>query len=154
MKAYEDYSDERLREGCFFCDLEAETRDHIPARVFLDKPYPQNLHVIPACKKCNNASSVDEKYVATMLEWYKAICERDGTIERIKINKILEKTPKLEDIFINSLSVKNDGNVVFIPEHDRIKRLIRKYAIGHIFSNLARRFSRILLTYRISRSMT
>jgi len=63
IKAYKDFSDERLRGGCTYCNQPATTRDHVPAKAFLDKPYPSNWHIVYACEECNNKLSKDEAYV-------------------------------------------------------------------------------------------
>lgn len=57
------YGDVRLNHFCAFCGSPAETEDHVPSRCFLDKPYPQDLPVIPCCYKCNHVLSLDEEFV-------------------------------------------------------------------------------------------
>jgi len=49
---------------CSICgEREATTRDHIPPKSILVKPYPSNLITVQACAACNNgASAMDEKF--------------------------------------------------------------------------------------------
>ena len=71
MSSLKDYSDSRLREYCIYCrDLlypEHSSRDHVPSKVFLDKPYPENLQIVKVCKSCNESYSKDETYTAAVL---------------------------------------------------------------------------------------
>jgi hypothetical protein len=80
MKQYIDYSDSRNRGKCAFCDELPNTIDHIPARTFLVKPYPENLHTVPACFEYNNISSIDEEYMAFVLRYLKLL-ENDNNME-------------------------------------------------------------------------
>ena len=59
------YGDSRLNNYCAYCGGPAETEDHVPSRCFLDKPYPQDLPVIPCCHKCNYEFSKDEEFTKT-----------------------------------------------------------------------------------------
>lgn len=38
------------------------TRDHVPSRAFLDRPFPPNLPVVECCRRCNNGFSLDERH--------------------------------------------------------------------------------------------
>jgi hypothetical protein len=67
MKSYDELCDERLKGNCAYCDAIPTTKDHVPAKVFLEKPFPENLHCVPACIKCNNAYSRDESFLAFLL---------------------------------------------------------------------------------------
>jgi hypothetical protein len=53
------FIDERLKGICAYCGARPESRDHVPSRVLLDKPYPENLPVVEACFKCNGEFSAD-----------------------------------------------------------------------------------------------
>lgn len=54
----------RGRPVCAICGVRvATTRDHLPPKALLVKPYPDNLITVPACAVCNNgASQVDEQF--------------------------------------------------------------------------------------------
>jgi hypothetical protein len=64
MDQLRDHADNRLINGCIYCGGPEETRDHVPSRVFLDSPPPENLPVVWACASCNQGFSLDEAYLA------------------------------------------------------------------------------------------
>lgn len=39
---------------CIYCGNVSDTREHVPSKVFLSKPYPDDLPVLPLYKRCNN----------------------------------------------------------------------------------------------------
>ena len=49
VQQYRDFADERLVSGCVYCGGPEETNEHVPSRVFLDQPYPENLPGVDAC---------------------------------------------------------------------------------------------------------
>ena len=57
----------RAPEVCIYCGAPADTRDHVPPRLLLEEPLPPNLLTVPACWKCNNGCSDDERYVRDAL---------------------------------------------------------------------------------------
>ena len=71
MKQYDVSIDSRVEELCVYCGEPATTRDHVPSKAFLDKPYPDNIPVVPCCSNCNNQFSKDEEYFACVLECLK-----------------------------------------------------------------------------------
>lgn len=70
------FVDERLKGSCVYCGGPPETVDHVPSRVFLDDPLPENLPVVEACRECNGGFSLDEEYLACLLE-----CVMTGTTD-------------------------------------------------------------------------
>lgn len=131
MKAYSDFSDERLRDGCTYCSKPAKTRDHIPARVFLDKPYPTNLHVVPSCEECNNSLSKDEEYIAFVFEYLSMLESDDFDDKQENIESKFKHYPALEDRIMNGLQVDENGNPVIQLESSRIENVALKFAIAH-----------------------
>ena len=67
MKQYDVSVDSRIAGICIYCGGIAKTRDHVPSKAFLDKPYPENIPVVPCCSECNNKFSKDEEYVFVQL---------------------------------------------------------------------------------------
>ena len=58
MDQLRDFADSRLLNGCIHCGAPAETRDHVPSRCLLERPYPENLpavsyHKSSAFRHCN-----------------------------------------------------------------------------------------------------
>ena len=45
MKQYDVPVDSRIVGICIYCGGIAKTRDHVPSKAFLDKPYPENIPV-------------------------------------------------------------------------------------------------------------
>ena len=62
------FIDERHTGMCVYCGTHPDTRDHVPSKVLLDEPYPPELPVVGACKKCNSSFSLDEQYLACFLD--------------------------------------------------------------------------------------
>lgn len=73
------YSDDALRplieknkrfdSICIYCRTNiANSREHLPSRIFLDTPYTEEYSVVPACKKCNGSFSTDEVYVSSFID--------------------------------------------------------------------------------------
>ena len=51
------FVDERMTGMCVYCGGQPDTRDHVPSRVLLDDPLPDNLPVVDACRACNESFS-------------------------------------------------------------------------------------------------
>lgn len=124
------FSDERLDDFCAYCGGHPDTRDHVPPRVFLDEPFPENLMGVPSCLKCNEGASKDEEYAACFIECMIAGTTEIDLIEREKIKKILERKPRLRAMIQRDLESPKDSN-----EHQvwsqRMWRVFIKIAQGH-----------------------
>ncbi|CAM3425432.1 hypothetical protein [Polaromonas hydrogenivorans] len=130
MEQLRDYSDERLLLGCIYCGAQDNTREHVPSRVLLDKPYPENLPVVGACHPCNNGFSKDEEYVACLIESVIAGAANPAKIRRPSIAALLERSPVLRERIESSKTL--DGNkTVFEVEHERVRRVLLKLARCH-----------------------
>lgn len=130
-----DFGDSRAIAYCAFCGGNTETDDHCPSKVLLDEPYPEQLPVVPACKKCNAGFSLDEEYIACLIS-----CMSSGTTNppaqaRIKISQILIEKPSLKQKIESSRTVDNDS-FVFLPEQERVASVVKKLAQGHILYEL------------------
>lgn len=131
MDYLENFGDQRQTAHCVYCGGSVETREHAPPRVFLDKPYPNHLPIVPACEKCNNGFSLDEEYVACLIECAKVGGTNIELIQREKIRKILERKPSLIQK-INYAMQKKKNSIFFTIEADRFKRVFMKIACCHI----------------------
>ena len=121
--------DKSAGNGCIYCGNSADTREHVPSKVFLGGALPENLPTIPACFKCNNSFSSDEKYVACILDVLK--CKiysnsnlQDSTVER------LEKDVQLKNLIDESVRII-DEKVYFSIDENRLLRILVKLARGH-----------------------
>jgi hypothetical protein len=124
-----NYGDDRNKGWCVYCGGPDETRDHVPSRVLLDEPYPENMPVVPACTRCNGSFSRDEEYLACLIE-----CALTGSVEhaasRSKVGAILERSPALS-ARLGAARYESDGQVGFSAEIDRVRNVIVKLARGH-----------------------
>lgn len=118
---------------CIYCGNVSDTREHIPSKVFLSKPYPDDLPVLPACKKCNNGFSDDELYTEIYIDSIKYLSGFS--------NKILNENE--QHIFCNSAfpdaqtDLSSYYDIGKIPTRERIERIITKLAIGHAVYELS-----------------
>lgn len=103
------FIDDRLVGMCAFCGSASNTRDHVPSKVFLNEPYPDNLPVVDACFECNNSFSLDEEYLACFLECVIAGGTNNEKVSK-KVRKILEHNPKLENMISTSAVTCDNGS--------------------------------------------
>lgn len=127
---------------CLFCGKIAETKDHIPSKNLLEKPYPNNLLTIPSCDKCNKSFSLDEEYFLNVL----VEISDNPTLQAKKnfgcnVHKARERSKGLKKRIEDSLIKGEDGKIYFQSETNRIKKVIEKNALGlyfHKYHKLAR----------------
>lgn len=106
---------------CVYCGNSADTREHCPSKVFLKKPYPNDLPVVPACQKCNNGFAQDELYTKAFIELYQNHCYNTP----ITVSQERKEVREAQQTF--SQSVQN-GQVCY---DDRIGRILVKLSICH-----------------------
>ena len=139
MKRVEGYGDSRILTGCFHCGGAADTVDHAPPKVLLDKPYPDEMLVVPSCYACNNSASLDESWLACVIE-----CVVTGAVEaervtRPAIAKMLTRSPALAASMAAIRSVGETGTT-FSPDMDRVRRVVTKIARSHAAYELHEHF--------------
>src|SRR5437879_4595508 len=91
MDQISNFGDERQTAFCAYCAGPTETRDHVPSRVLLDQPYPENLPVVFACEACNQSFSADEEYVACLIDCVIAATTSPNAPGRSKVRRILSE---------------------------------------------------------------
>ena len=115
---------------CIYCGAIADTREHVPSKVFLNKPLPSDLPTLPACRICNNGFSGDELYTNTYIKCVKSITENNNhestMIQPVDRNEVREAKE----------AVKRALQEGTFSENERIKRIIKKLALGHIVYEL------------------
>jgi hypothetical protein len=142
LRQIKTFSDSRLDTQCAYCGKFPDTRDHVPSKILLEKPYPENIPVVPCCLDCNNGFSLDEEYFACLIE-----CLISGTtdldkISRKSIVKILKRKTKLKARLDNAF-INENGKSQFIIEPERIENVILKLAYGHVkFENSDRKYEK------------
>lgn len=126
------FQDYRNLGCCIYCGDAPETRDHVPSRILLDNPLPENLPLVEACSNCNRSFSLDEEYVACFLEAVVTGTTDVDQMAREKIKNALIHNPKLSSRIQESLTISADGRKIWIPEKDRIHNVVLKLARGHV----------------------
>jgi hypothetical protein len=131
MQNFKCYRDSRNKGFCEHCGGPDETDDHVPSKVLLDEPYPENLMVCASCLRCNNALSLDEVYLACLLECI-LVGEADPSkLLRPKIAKVLAHNEPLLERLRRAKSESTGGQIWSIEE-DRVKTVVLKLARGHV----------------------
>ena len=130
MEQLRDLADARLINGCVYCGGVADTRDHVPSRVFLDSPFPENLPVVPACKPCNGGFSSDEEYVACLIEAAVMGTTNPDEMRRSRVAQILRRQHGLRSR-IEASKRDAEGLTSFAPDVDRVRNVLLKLARGH-----------------------
>lgn len=125
------YIDNRLLGACVFCGGAPSTRDHVPSKVFLDDPLPDDLPVVEACVNCNQGFSLDEEYLACFLEAVLAGTADPGKLTRTKIKKALSRNAQLVSRLQASAWVDDICAIIWAPETARVRNVVLKLARGH-----------------------
>ena len=130
MQQLRCYGDDRNKGFCVHCGGPDETVDHVPSKVLLDEPYPENLMATSACRKCNNGLSLDEEYLACLLECVIAGDTAPENLHRAKIARILQENSSLS---VRLQRARSDGEEgpVWAAESDRVSRVVLKLARCH-----------------------
>ncbi|WP_158583002.1 hypothetical protein [Lysinibacillus yapensis] len=114
---------------CIYCGEESGTRDHVPSKVFLNKPFPENLPTLPACIKCNNSYSNDELVVSLLVQLLK---QKHYGSEYSFSEEIMSRieNERNVDIVNNIRDSISSGQVSKF--HNQILNVLAKLAIGHL----------------------
>ena len=141
MDYIDEFVDERQKASCIQCgawvgDVETN-RDHVPSKVLLRKPYPENLPVVETCVACNSGFSADEEYLYLFLH-----CVLTGSTDPEqhadeKIARALRRHEKLRARIKRSKTeyrtIGGETRCVWKPEKERVERVVVKNARGHAF---------------------
>ncbi len=150
MKRFtESYVDERLRwpeRTCVHCGIKLDetnsTQEHIPSKSLLMKPYPEELMTTAACRECNSSFSRDEEYLAALLS---AVLTGSTDPQKQK-NAGMAKTfmrqqglrARIEEARIETETLFGESEITFVPEPERVNRVIVKNARCHASYDLDR----------------
>jgi hypothetical protein len=130
VKRFKNLGDVRNQGFCVHCGGRHETEDHIPPKLWLDDPLPENLALAPACHACNKACSSDEAYLACLLECVIAGSSDPRKLRRPKVSELLASNFKLAEI-LNVASRVEDDKLVWSIEPVRVRKGILKLARCH-----------------------
>lgn len=117
---------------CIYCGKPSNTREHCPSKVFLEKPYPDDLPVLPACFECNNSFSSDELYTKMYMD---SIGYSSGFYNNISplLKKHMSENTAFNDAKRDYEYYIENG---FFPENNKILRILTKLAICHLVYEL------------------
>ena len=136
MRQIPDYSDYRSKLRCAYCGGATGTRDHVPSRVLLNEPFPENLPVVPACRACNQSFSQHEEYLACLVAVVLAGgCDAVADVSA-KAARILDSKPALRAKIASARSGAPDCPT-WTAELERVEIVFRKLAQGHIYHEIA-----------------
>ena len=119
------FADDRWLSFCALCGGAPDTRDHVPPRIFLDRPHPEDPpRIVGACLRCNRGASRDEEYVACLIEVAAQGSIDPTKLQREKIIRTLARRPAIAARLAPSLGT---GRFVIQREdHLRISRVLSK----------------------------
>lgn len=88
---------------CAICGIRpATTSDHIPPKGLYTKPYPANMHTVPACAKCNQGGATADEIVKIMIGLSTGELRTDSPQVLDSMRRTLEKNKKLRRKVIQS----------------------------------------------------
>ena len=121
------------------------TREHVPSKCLLRKPYPAEMITIEACRKCNGAFSLDEEYLKGLL-WTVLAGSTDPKKQKTpEVARMLRRNVGLRERIENSRTERTtlfgEEEITFAPEVERVKRVVIKNARGHALYELDRAMS-------------
>jgi len=112
---------------CVYCGGDPDTRDHVPSKVLLDEPFPDDLPAVPACSSCNVGFSDDEEYLACFLECVVCGTTDPQALHRRKVSRILTMKPLLR----HRIDKAREGCLNWRGATQRIQNVVVKLARGH-----------------------
>lgn len=130
MRQIQPFSDERQLAQCVYCGGLPSTRDHVPSRVLLDRPFPENLAHVPACEPCNASFSLDEEYLASLVDCVIVGSTHPSAAHRSTVSRILRDRPALR-FLIEEARVETRAVVTWEIAPARVENVILKLARGH-----------------------
>lgn len=128
MKKVRPTGDVRQPDICVYCGGTPDTRDHVPSKVLLDEPFPDDLPAVPACRACNHSFSADEEYLACLLECIVCCTTDPQALQRKKISDALMANPRLR----HRIDKAQEGRLNWRPEAASIRNVVLKLARGHV----------------------
>lgn len=144
MKSIEDVSDRRHKSWCIHCSRTllgmSTNRDHVPSKSLLSLPFPPQLPVVEICTDCNVGFSLDEQYFVAFLG--AVIC--GSTDPELQKSEVAARTfasnaalrARIEAAKKEYKTLGGETRILWIPEDERIKRVIVKNARGHAYYEL------------------
>lgn len=122
----------RFNSTCIYCRTNvANSREHLPSRIFLDTPYPEEYSIVPACEKCNGSFSSDEVYVSSFIDKLRSALSNNAFPLREKTISAINHDKELAKILNEQIRTENGKILVNYVTESFLKILI-KLAKGHL----------------------
>jgi hypothetical protein len=116
---------------CVYCGSPSDSKDHVPPRLLLERPYPPNLLTVPSCTRCNQGWSKNEQYFLVLLSQIGTSQLLTGkTAKGGVVDRTLKRAPRLEQRLNDALQTDEEGRIVIAPESNRIHKVVTKIAHG------------------------
>lgn len=116
--------------NCIYCGSGKNlTRDHVPPKGLIRRPYPNNLCTVPACKTCNLHFSKDEEYFRLIIIGLFCHTKEGDHLFEGPISRSMDRTPKLEDKLFESLNFEKNM-VTADVDWKRILKIAKKISLG------------------------
>lgn len=123
---------------CVYCYEKADSREHLPSKIFLNEPYETELAILPSCTSCNNSYSENEQYLACLIDYVQYKLHNYEIVKRNKIQRAFNARPHIKKEFENLTKYTDDGNLDYIEfNHDKVKNILLKLSIGHATYSLS-----------------
>lgn len=122
---------------CIYCGKEANTREHSPSKVFLRKPFPDNLPVLPACKNCNNSFSNDELYSEVYIDSLKYLSGYSDNLSNDNKERIFKSTA----FYDAQCDLKEYLDTGKITRNKKLEKILIKLSICHAVYELCEGYS-------------
>ena len=145
MEYIEPFSDFRHDLNCVQCGAPKDgrpfTRDHLPTKSLLDRPFPSDLPTLDTCGECNNRLSRDEEYLKVLLACiFGDTCEPDKLSDE-KVGRALSRNGSLLAEMRKARktyrTMGGENRVLWQPDVARLVSPLLKNARGHFAYELA-----------------
>ena len=116
------------------------TREHIPSKFLLRKPYPKELTIMGACRVCNTSFSRDEEYLFALLSAVLAGTTDPDKQKTSKASRMFREQPglrvRIEKSKAETKTLSGTIEIIFMPERERVNNVIVKNARCHALYEL------------------
>ena len=109
------------------------SRDHVPSKLFLKHPFPDNLATVRICRDCNMNFSPAEEYVGAFLGM--VLTENPDEGPPHYLEKKIDSNLLLHDHFVEQMTVHPGSPAALIslaPDQAKLETVISKNARGHL----------------------
>ena len=143
----EIFIDERLRwpdDLCMYCGVSLEksgrSKEHVPSKCLLLEPYPKELMTLNSCRICNQDLASDEQYFCALLSAVLTGSTKPDMQNKKRAARTLRHQPRLREMIEKSKTefktLFGEIRTSFSPDINRIERVVKKNAMGHILYEL------------------